>query len=104
MHKFVPINKNEKNEKISIILTITIGLFSFKSAHTDHFNIDTKKSNVKWVGSKITGSSHEGNISISEGNISVNHGNMVKAEFVVDMSTISCTDLEVKKLSTLLIT
>ena len=84
-------------KKLVLLLTITIGLFSFKSAHTDHFNIDTKKSNVKWVGSKITGSSHEGNISISEGNISVNHGNMVKAEFVVDMSTISCTDLEGKK-------
>lgn len=84
-------------KKLVLLLTITIGLFSFNNAHTDHFKIDTKKSNIKWVGSKITGSSHEGNISISEGNISVNHGNMVKAEFVVDMSTISCTDLEGKK-------
>ena len=80
-------------KKLVLLLTITMGLFSFNNAHTDHFNIDIKKSNIKWVGSKITGSSHEGNISISEGNISVNIWQHGKAEFV-DMSTISCTDLE----------
>ena len=47
-------------------------------------------------GSKISGSSHEGNISIQEGVISINHGNMVNAEFVVDLNTITCTDLREK--------
>lgn len=84
-------------KKIAFLFALAIGLSSFTTLHTDHFKIDTKKSNVKWVGSKITGSSHEGNISITEGTISVNHGNMVNADFVVDLNTITCTDLGTEK-------
>ncbi len=84
-------------KKITFIIALAIGFSSFTSAHTDHFKIDIQKSNVKWVGSKITGSSHEGNISITEGVISINHGNMVNAEFVVDLNTMTCTDLGEEK-------
>ncbi|MBF90491.1 MAG: lipid-binding protein [Flavobacteriales bacterium] len=84
-------------KKIAFIIALTIGFSSFTSAHTDHFKIDIQKSNVKWVGSKISGSSHEGNISITEGIISINDGNMVNAEFVVDLNTMTCTDLGEKK-------
>ena len=84
-------------KKIAFIIALAIGFSSFTSVHTDHFKIDTKKSNVKWVGSKISGSSHEGNISITEGIISIKHGNMVNAEFVVDLTTMTCTDLGEEK-------
>ena len=84
-------------KNIAIIITLAICFSSFTSVHTDHFKIDTQKSNIKWVGSKISGSSHEGNISITEGIISINHGNMVNAEFVVDLKTMTCTDLAEKK-------
>ena len=84
-------------KKIAFIIAIAIGISSFTNAHTDHYNIDTQKSNIKWVGSKISGSSHEGNISITEGIISINHGNMVNAEFIVDLNTMTCTDLGEKK-------
>lgn len=84
-------------KKIAIIIALAISFCSFTSNHTDNFKIDAKKSNVKWIGSKITGSSHEGNISITEGIISINHENMVNAEFAVDLNTITCTDLGEKK-------
>ena len=84
-------------KKIAFIIALAIGFSSFTSVHTDHFIIDTQKSNVKWVGSKISGSSHEGNISITEGIISINHGKMVNAEFIVDLNTITCTDLKGEK-------
>lgn len=84
-------------KKIAFIIALAIGFSSFTNVHTDHFKIDTQKSNVKWVGSKISGSSHEGNISITEGIISINHGKMVNAEFVVDLNTITCTDLKGEK-------
>lgn len=84
-------------KKIAFLITLAIGFSSFTGVHTDHFKVDTQKSSIKWIGSKITGSSHEGNISIKEGSISVNHSNMVNAEFVVDLSTITCTDLGKEK-------
>ena len=84
-------------KKIAFIIALAIGFSSFTSVHTNHFKIDTQKSNVKWIGSKITGSSHEGNISIIEGTISIKHGDMVNAEFVVDLNTMTCTDLGEKK-------
>ena len=84
-------------KKITVIIALAVGFSSFTSVHTDHFKIDTKKSNVKWVGSKISGSSHEGNISIIEGIISIQHENMVNADFVVDLNTMTCTDLGEKK-------
>ena len=84
-------------KKIVFIIALAIGFSSFTSVHTDHYKIDTQKSNVKWVGSKISGSSHEGNISITEGIISIKHGNMVNAEFVVDLNTMTCTDLGEEK-------
>ena len=87
-------------KNIAIIITLAICFSSFTSVHTDHFKIDPQKSNIKWVGSKISGSSHEGNISITEGIISINHGNMVNAEFVVDLKTMTCTDLAEKKQNT----
>ena len=84
-------------KKIAIIISLAICFSSFTSIHTDHFKIDTQKSNVKWIGSKISGSSHEGNISITEGKRSINHEKMVNAEFVVDLNTITCTDLGEEK-------
>ena len=49
-------------KKIAFIIALAIGFSSFTSVHTDHFKIDNQKIKVKLVGSKIYGSSQEGNI------------------------------------------
>jgi polyisoprenoid-binding protein YceI len=85
-------------KKIIILSSIFIGLLSFTSSHVDSYTIDTAKSNVKWIGSKVTGS-HDGYISFSEGKIMMDHGKLVSADFVIDMNSITNTDIEDKKYS-----
>lgn len=55
--------------------------------------IDTKKSSVKWLGEKI-GGQHEGNIQIKSGNIELVKDQIVGGNFVIDMTSITNTDLE----------
>ncbi len=54
--------------------------------------IDVKKSNIAWVGKKVTGK-HNGTISFKSGNVSLKDGNVTGGTFVVDMNTINTTDL-----------
>lgn len=84
-------------KKLSIILVLALSIFSFTASHIDSFVADTKKSSIKWTGSKVLGDSHYGGISISKGAIMMDHGNLVGANFVIDMNTITCTDIESKK-------
>jgi len=84
-------------KKISLILVIALSVFSFTTPHIDNYIADTKKSNIKWTGSKLIGDSHYGNISISKGSIMMDHGKVVAANFVIDMNSITCTDIESEK-------
>lgn len=85
-------------KKIMMMMTLVLGTMAFTNVHQDHFKVDTKKSSLKWVGSKVTGS-HEGNISIQEGIISLEHGELVGAEFTIDMTSITNTDIESEEYS-----
>lgn len=55
--------------------------------------IDTDQSKIVWKGSKVTGS-HEGTIAIKEGAISVDNNTITGGSFVIDMNTITDTDME----------
>ena len=57
------------------------------------YTVDNAASKVMWTGSKPTGS-HSGTIDVSTGSLTVNDGNITAGNFVLDMTTISSTDLE----------
>lgn len=57
--------------------------------------INIKKSTIKWVGKKVTGE-HAGTINFKKGNVIVKGHDVIGGEFVVDMTTISVTDLSGK--------
>lgn len=59
----------------------------------DHVKVNIEASTVKWIGSKIT-SSHEGDIKISSGKLVLEDGMLVGGEFVIDMTSMVCTDLK----------
>jgi len=70
---------------------------STKNMKTGTFYADTENSKIEWIGKKPTGS-HNGNIKIQKGFISTDeNGNIIQGEFIFDMNTINCTDLEGKK-------
>jgi len=57
------------------------------------YSVDVASAKLGWTGSKLTGSSHSGFISLAEGRFEVANGNVVAGSFTVDMNTISNTDL-----------
>ena len=55
--------------------------------------IKTDKSKVVWKGYKVTGS-HEGTINLQSGSLTFDAGKLTGGEFVMDMASITVTDLE----------
>lgn len=55
--------------------------------------VDTKKSTLKWHGEKVTGE-HFGNINLKEGNMIWQNDKIAGGEMVIDMTSITNTDIE----------
>ena len=73
---------------ISILLIISIIIPSIE------FNIIENKSTIRWKGSKSTGSYHDGNILIENGIINVDKNTILNGEIIIDMNSITCSDIE----------
>jgi len=56
-------------------------------------SIDNSLSVINWTGSKPTGS-HTGTVKLSSGTVTLNDNKVVGGEFVIDMNTITDTDLD----------
>jgi polyisoprenoid-binding protein YceI len=56
------------------------------------YTVDTKTSNVNWVGEKVTGK-HTGTLKLKEGAVDFENGKPVAATIKVDMNSMTCTDL-----------
>ncbi len=83
------------------ITCISSVLFSFTSYNElHHEEIDLEKSTVSWTGKKVTGS-HEGTIRLKSGKLSYERTSWSGGEFVMDMQSILCTDLQGKKANSL---
>ncbi|MVZ64337.1 YceI family protein [Sphingobacterium sp. DK4209] len=57
------------------------------------YTVDAAASKVVWTGTKVTGK-HTGTVAIKSGTINVENGSVTGGNFVLDMTTISSTDLE----------
>lgn len=78
--------------KTRITAMIVLMQFAIAGAWAQTLNIDASKSTLGWKAEKISGS-HEGNINIKSGKLKVENGKITSGSFVIDMSTITCTDL-----------
>lgn len=58
------------------------------------YKIDTKASTVAWKGTKKMGDAHVGGISVKEGEVTVNKGQLTAGSVVVDMTTITNSDVK----------
>ncbi len=70
-------------------LTFCFAIFTIQA----NTNLDLKKSQIEWKGKKIT-SSHNGTIDIASGNLEIKNKEIVGGEFVIDMNSIVCLDIE----------
>lgn len=63
------------------------------NAKPNKLKVDASKSVLKWVGEKVTGK-HEGNISVKSGSLEMKNGQLKGGEFIIDMGSMTCTDLQ----------
>lgn len=80
-------------KNLATIALVALITFSFTTVDGDKKEIKTENSKVIWKGYKVTGS-HEGTIAIKSGHLNFNEDKLIGGEFIMDMSTINCTDLE----------
>ncbi len=76
------------NYAIAAILT----MMSF-NVTAQNLTVDTQNSTINWTGKKI-GGQHQGSINFKNGTLVLKKDKVVSGNFVVDMNTISCTDIE----------
>lgn len=82
--------------KISMIAIALVAFTSVNASETvemDTKNVDATKSTVNWKGEKVTGE-HVGTITIKEGNLEMQKDKLTGGFFIIDMSSITCTDLD----------
>jgi len=58
--------------------------------------IDAEKSNVTWLGKKVTGQ-HTGTLAFQEGHLDMDGDKITGGKFVIDMTSLQVTDLEAGK-------
>lgn len=75
---------------ISFVLLIALVFLQSFTFKNDEAKI--KSSKLSWVGKKVTGS-HEGVVSLKDGTLLFNNDELVGGRFVIDMTSIECTDL-----------
>ena len=78
-------------KKINYILAVILTISSF-GTFAQSQKINTEKSTINWLGKKI-GGQHEGLINVKSGELEEKGGKIVSGSFVIDMTSITNTDL-----------
>ncbi len=83
--------KNLKTIAIALLV-----VFSTAAASAQVKKVDIAKSKITWVGKKVTGE-HSGTVNLKEGNLIFKGKKLTGGNFVVDMNTISATDINAEQ-------
>ncbi len=73
-------------------LAIAILAFTTTSLVAQSKTVNTAKSQVKWIGEKVTGQ-HDGTVDLSSGTMIFSKNKVVGGTFTIDMPTIKVTDI-----------
>src|SRR5690606_2927897 len=81
--------------KKTIISLLSIAFLATQSfaGNGESFKVNSDASKVVWKAEKVTGS-HNGNVISKEGKLVMEAGKLIGGEFVIDMTSITCADLE----------
>ncbi len=78
-------------KRLSILVVALIMVMGLSNAQNKQ--VDVKLSKVTWIGKKVTGE-HTGGISFKSASLEMKDKKLVGGVFVIDMTSITCTDLE----------
>lgn len=82
---------NTKYFILSLIIILSSNILKAQKAE-----VSTKATTVEWLGKKI-GGEHRGNVQIKSGSLELKNETIVSGIFVIDMTTITNTDLDSKE-------
>ncbi len=77
----------------TFMLLASTGMLLASNGEPKTINLDNTNATISWKGYKI-GGSHEGNVGLASGDIQMTDGALSGGNFVIDMASISCTDME----------
>ena len=80
-------------KNLALVILMALVSFSFTTLNDGDKKVKTEKSKVVWKGYKVTGS-HEGVINMTSGSLSFKDDALTDGSFVIDMTSISSTDLD----------
>ena len=80
--------------KIGTLASLVLFLSAFTTIAVE--KVMVKDSNITWLGKKVTGQ-HEGTITLESGYFNMDGDQIVGGEFVIDMTSITVTDLKAGK-------
>jgi polyisoprenoid-binding protein YceI len=80
--------------RLSLVLAILVLIGTVGMAQEKQ--VDTQKSKITWLGKKVTGE-HTGHINFKSGQLMFKDGKLDGGNFTVDMTSITCTDIENKE-------
>ncbi|MGB3546450.1 MAG: YceI family protein [Saprospiraceae bacterium] len=63
-------------------------------ASAETYNIDASQSNLEWEGTKLVGEGHVGTINVQGGSLEVEGGNIMGGKLMIDMASLTSTDLD----------
>lgn len=86
--------KNKKKDKVEVKEEVKV---EEKVDVVDKGNVNVTESIITWKGTKPVGSAHHGVVSLDTGSLTFEKGLLKAGEFVIDMNTITCEDLEGEK-------
>ena len=82
--------------KRNIILASAItlvALLAFTTIETKTYGVDNENSKISWFAEKVTGE-HNGFVDLNEGKLYVKNDKVVGGSFTIDMTAITCDDIE----------
>ena len=86
-------NPSKLIKKLTLSLSVVlIGLSLQSFTPTKKETINVTSSSIQWVGEKVVGS-HQGMISLQSGELIYDGNQLVAGSFVIDMTSLTCTDL-----------
>ncbi len=86
-------NKFKSLKNIALSLVVLFVGMSFQNFTLLNKNtVEVKTSSIQWKAKKVVGS-HEGDISLQSGELIYEDGNLVGGSFIMDMTSLICTDL-----------
>jgi len=80
------------------ITSLLLAVFAFMIsnhaiAQAKNFTVNTSASTVAWLGKKV-GGEHSGMVSIQSGSLQVSSGKLNGGNFIMDMNSMTCTDIK----------